>query len=266
MFALLAPGAALAQGQGQGQGQGPRVAAAQRAQRYQIAMMEGVLERAVEHGATITRDRLQALLPAEMLLTENARARGFRLEGYGVFFDVVVPGLEGALPWSFHTLDQNDLGLASALNAIRSHIQGIKDDSLDQALKRIELQVAPLMPSPVSVSSSGQAIGGPGSPGPVAAQPAVQDTILSEPDAAYQTEVRNALMDAMLDYSRGLNLASTEFLGVGARGSHDRPPLGPANTDAQTVIIQVRGADLNAFLGGQISKEEARKRIEVKVF
>ena len=77
------------------QAQTPRVAAAQRAQRYQIAMMEGVLERAVEHGATITRDRLQALLPAEMLLTENARARGFRLEGYGVFFDVVVPGLEG---------------------------------------------------------------------------------------------------------------------------------------------------------------------------
>ncbi len=130
---LVAGGSVLAQ-QAQPQTQVPRVAAAQRAQRYQIAMMEGVLERAVEHGATITRDRLQALLPAEMLLTENARARGFRLEGYGVFFDVVVPGLEGALPWSFHTLDQNDLGLASALNAIRSHIQTTKDDTLDQAL------------------------------------------------------------------------------------------------------------------------------------
>ena len=248
------------------QTQPPRVAASQRAQRYQIAMMEGVLERAVEHGATITRDRLQALLPAEMLLTENARARGFRLEGYGVFFDVVVPGLEGALPWSFHTLDQNDLGLASALNAIRSHIQGTKDDNLEQALKRIELQVAPLMPGPVAVSSSSPAIGGSASTSVDAAPPPRQDSILSDPDTAYQTEVRNALMDAMLDYSRGLNLVSAEWLGVGARGSHDRPPLGPANTDAQTVIIQVRGADLNAFLGGQISKEEARKRIEVKVF
>lgn len=248
------------------QTQAPRVAAAQRAQRYQIAMMEGVLERAVEHGATITRDRLQALLPAEMLLTENARARGFRLEGYGVFFDVVVPGLEGALPWSFHTLDQNDLGLASALNAIRSHVQATKDDNLEQALKRIELQVAPLMPGPVSISSSSPAIGGPASTSAEPTQPPRQDSILSDPDTAYQSEVRNALMDAMLDYSRGLNLASAEWLGVGARGSHDRPPLGPANTDAQTVIIQVRGADLNAFLGGQISKEEARKRIEVKVF
>src|SRR3972149_419513 len=67
--------------------------ARQREQRYPIGMMERVLESAVEHGATVTRDRLQALIPAEMLLSENARARGFRLEGYGVFFDVIVPPL-----------------------------------------------------------------------------------------------------------------------------------------------------------------------------
>jgi hypothetical protein len=275
-------GIVMALGEVLAQQPAPRTAAERRAQRYQIAMMEGVLERAVEHGATLTRDRLQAVLPAEMLLTDNARARGFRLEGYGVFFDVVVPGLEGALPWSFRTMDQNDLGLASALSMLRSHIQAAKDDNLDQALKRIELQVTPLIP-PVTVSGGTPVVqqrtsGGPGAGslgtglGGQAAQSfdgqggARQDSILNDPDAAYQTEVRNALMDAMLDYSRGLNLAAAEWLGVGARGTNDRPPLGPANTDAQTVIIQVRGADLNAFLGGQISKEEARKRIEVKVF
>ena len=59
--------------------------------------MERVLEGAVEHGAKVTRDRLQAVVPAEMLLSDNARVRGFRLEGYGVFFDVVVPMLEGSL-------------------------------------------------------------------------------------------------------------------------------------------------------------------------
>src|SRR6267142_2322247 len=62
--------------------------------RYQIGQMERLLEGAVEHGATVIRDRLQALMPADMLLTENARARGFRLDGYGVFFDVQVPNLE----------------------------------------------------------------------------------------------------------------------------------------------------------------------------
>src|SRR5207244_3500061 len=59
--------------------------------RYQIGQIERLLEGAVEHGATVIRDRLQAMMPADMLLTENARARGFRLDGYGVFFDVEVP-------------------------------------------------------------------------------------------------------------------------------------------------------------------------------
>src|SRR5436309_3044707 len=88
----------------------------QRQSRYQIGVMERVLEGAVEHGVTITRDRLQAVMPTEMqFISENARARGFRLEGYGVFFDVMVPSFafEGTMPWVFRTLDQNDLGLDS---------------------------------------------------------------------------------------------------------------------------------------------------------
>src|SRR6187402_1767075 len=64
-----------------------------RESRYQIGQMERVLEGAVEHGATVIRDRLQGLMPADMLLTENARVRGFRLDGYGLFFDVEVPSL-----------------------------------------------------------------------------------------------------------------------------------------------------------------------------
>jgi hypothetical protein len=31
-------------------------------------------------------------------------------------------------------------------------------------------------------------------------------------------------------------------------------------------VITVRGADLTAFLAGQISREEARKRVEVRMF
>ncbi len=65
-----------------------------RDQRYQIGVMENVLEQAVQHGADKTRDRMQALMPpAEMTLSTSARVRGFRQEGYGVFFDVEVPTL-----------------------------------------------------------------------------------------------------------------------------------------------------------------------------
>ena len=85
---------------------------------YQIGVMERVLEGAVEHGAALIRDRLQAIAPdapAQMLILDNPRVRGFRLDGYGVFFDVEVPSLNGTLTWSMRTLDQNDLGVQNAL-------------------------------------------------------------------------------------------------------------------------------------------------------
>src|SRR5438309_2501048 len=141
--AAAAPAHAQTQAQTQTQLQATTRAAAEL--RYQIGQMERVLEGAVEHGVTVTKDRLQALaqVPADLTFSDNAHARGFRLEGYGVFFDVVVPSFETTLTWSLRTLDQNDLGLDSAWRAIQAHIQTVGDPNLEQALKRIELQVNP---------------------------------------------------------------------------------------------------------------------------
>ncbi len=61
-----------------------------------------------------------------------------------MFFDVAVPMLEGTLPWSLRTFNQNDLGLDSALRALRSLVEKVGDANLEQAFKRIELQVAPV--------------------------------------------------------------------------------------------------------------------------
>src|SRR6478672_4704627 len=165
--------------------------------RYQIGQMERLLEGAVEHGATVIRDRLQPIMPADMLLTENARARGFRLDGYGVFFDVEVPSLEGTLPWSFRTLDQNDLGLDAALRTLRSYVQSAGNDvNLQQALQRIELQVAPMTvattgpPAATAVQASTAA-----APGGTVSAP-VNDPVFNNPDEAYRTEIREALIDA----------------------------------------------------------------------
>src|SRR5712671_374645 len=125
--------------------QSPAAARAAAEQRYQIGQMERVLEGAVEHGVTITRDRLQALAQtsADMLVSDNAHARGFRLEGYGVFFDVTVPSFDATLTWSLRTLDQNDLGLDSALRTLQSHVKTAGDPNLEQALRRLELQMNP---------------------------------------------------------------------------------------------------------------------------
>src|SRR5438105_13831103 len=109
--AAAAPAHAQTQAQTQTQLQASTRAAVEL--RYQIGQMERVLEGAVEHGVTITRDRVQALaqVPADLLVSDNAHARGFRLDGYGVFFDVVVPSFETTLTWTLRQLDPDDLGL-----------------------------------------------------------------------------------------------------------------------------------------------------------
>lgn len=261
------------------QGQQARPTPQQRDQRYQITTMERVLEGAVEHGAKVTRDRMQAIVPAEMLLSDNARVRGYRLEGYGLFFDVAVPMLEGSLTWSFRTLDQNNLGLESALTALRSLVEKSGDTNFEQALRRVELQVAP-----VSLSGLGPSVGAdartltgsaavaPSDPPPATAAAgapvftAAGDAILDNPVEAFRAEIRDALMNAMLDHGAALRLAPTDLLTIAARGSDDRTVLGPLNNDAQTIMITVRGADLTAYLSGQIGRDEALQRMTVRVF
>lgn len=234
-----------------------------RQQRYRVAVMERVLEGAVEHGAALTRDRLQAFLPADMLLSANAYARGFRLEGYGMFFDVAVPSLEGTVPWTFQALNQSNLGVESAIRTLRSFIESASqsDTNVEQALKRIELQVAPITAAPgLGVPSAGAS-----APAESVSAPR-PDPILDDPEEAYRAEIRNTLMDAMLEHSRSLGIGPTEWLTVAARRSDNRPRLSPVETDASTIVIRASGADLSAFLGGQISRDEARKRMDVRVF
>ena len=73
-------------------------------------------------------------------------------------------------------------------------------------------------------------------------------------------------MNAMLDHGAALRLAPTDLFTIAARGSDDRTVLGPLNDDAQTIMISVSGADLMAYLSGQIGRDEARQRMTVRVF
>jgi len=253
-----------------------RAAAEQRQARYQVGAMERVLEAAVEHGATVIRDRVQALAPTEMILLDAARVRGFRLEGYGVFFDVTVPSFEWSTLWSLRTLDQNNLGLESALGKIKAYVEHSSDADVQQAFKRIELQVAPVAvaQSRLAPSTAGAARNAVGSAATVNDQaagrsggaPRPDDNILSDPNEAYRSEVMQALQDAMLDHGAPLRIGPDEWLTIAARGDEERTRLAPADTNKQTIVVRLRGADLSAFLSGQLTREEALKRIELKVF
>ena len=268
--AAAAPAHAQTQAQTQTQLQATTRAAAEL--RYQIGQMERVLEGAVEHGVTLTRDRLQALAqtPADTLVSDNAHARGFRLEGYGVFFDVVVPSFDATLTWSLRTLDQNDLGLVSAVRTLESHIKTTGNPDVEQALKRLELQLNPAVvarTASIDQPVTNGARNATGSAASVADPPAsASDPILADPDEAYRTEVTAALKDAMLAHSSSLGIGPNEWLTIAAKGNADRPRLAPADSDSRTRILRLKGSDLADFLAGKISREEALDRIEVRVF
>ena len=240
--------------------------------RYQIGVMERILEEAVQHGADNTRERIQLVLPpADMLLVTSAQVRGFLLDGYGVFFDVEVPTLDTSLPLSFRMLDQTGLGLESALQALRQVTQKSGDANLEQALRRIELQLGPVGLTPQDTAGARMLSGAASvtSDAPQARVPATPvsvETYLNEVHSTLRAEVRDALIDAMLDHGRGLDVAPNEWLQVAARRDESRPRLGPVDADVETMSIRVRGADLTEFLGGKITREEAIRRIDVKMF
>ena len=85
--------------------------------RNQIQMMEGVLTRAVRSGAEDLARRMQSRDPSLMLFTGTARARGFVLEGYGVFFDVEIPALRPTVVWAARTLER-DSTMANAIDSL----------------------------------------------------------------------------------------------------------------------------------------------------
>ncbi|HEV3142074.1 MAG TPA: hypothetical protein VGY57_16220 [Vicinamibacterales bacterium] len=240
--------------------------------RYQIGQMERVLEGAVEHGVTILRDRMQNVtqMPMDLMVSDNAHARGFRLDGYGVFFDVIAPSFEtSVLVWSYQTLGQNDLGVDSALKRLQAGIKGNAD--LEQALKRLQIVLGPSQLARLSspqIAGTREATGSAASSSVDTPQPpdAASDPILNDPNEVYHTEVTAALKNAMLDHTASLNIGPTEWLTIAVKGNDIRPRLAPADTNGRTVILRLRGADLAAFVTRQIERAEALKRIEVLVF
>jgi hypothetical protein len=257
-------------------GQQPPGSDAGRAQqiraRFQILAMEGVLEKAVQLGAQRVRAEIQAAAPdaPDMLfITGLARARGFWLEGYGVFFDVDVPAMRRSLTWTLRVLEQGDRGLGNELAALKRLTATVDNPAarrdLQQAIQRIEAQVGPARianaPGAPALTVSEAA-----SSTAVAAPSTERAPILADPDAVYTTEVKDALVEAMIEFSSSLPLTPTEWLTVAAR-DQDVSRLQPADPyDVSTILVRIKGADLAAFRAGQITREEARRRVELKEY
>jgi hypothetical protein len=154
---------------------------------------------------------LQASTAANMvMLAGMARARGFRLDDYGIVFDVEFPSMRRSMVWSMQELERR-ANVGTAARAVEP----------DNAV---------------------------------------------QPREIYENEITSALLNVILDHTGALGLAPAEWLTVAARESVvDRRFVGRDSSDApMTVILRMKGGDLQLLREGKLAREEARKRVDVK--
>jgi hypothetical protein len=95
--------------------------------------------------------------------------------------------------------------------------------------------------------------------------PYVDRALVDDPDAAYTREVRNALVNAMVEQGAALRIGPDEWLTVTARANAEPDP---ASSDPQeeshTLVFRIRGSDLAAVREGRITLDEGRKRVTMR--
>jgi hypothetical protein len=236
--------------------------------RHSIKMMEAVLSRAVLGGAEHLAEQLGNGSPNMSFFTGQARAHGFQLEGYGVFFHVEIPEMQSSLVMSVSTLER-DLVVASALESMRravgSMAEGAPKIQAEMALKRLEVQVGP-MPALADPAGPRNVIrAADAAPAPVADLPPVDLPVLRDPSAAYRTAIKDALIDAMLEHSRGMNIRPDEWLTVAAHRGES--PFGPNEiVTSSMLVLRIKGSDLALYDADRTRKAEIRQRVEGREF
>lgn len=214
--------------------------------RQRISMMEGVLERAVRNGAENLLRQVRTVMPDVPMLTGVPQARGFKLDGYGVFFDVEVPALRLPLTWTLRYMLDDRVTANSALEELRLFVaeqQTARErERLNGLVKRLEDSVASQQVPARSFDPA----------------------VASDPYDAYTRAVKEALMDAMIENSGGVTVGAEEWLTVAARDNLPSDPLIPGDAaELNTIIFRIKGADLMAFRSGKTTLEETRKRVDV---
>jgi hypothetical protein len=250
--------------------------------RYKVRVMEGVLEKSVQQAALRLNEQLQRVSPDLIQLAGAAHARGYRLEGYGLFFDVEVPAaMRQTMGWTARVMRQQQQGVSEALGSLK-RITGELDPKAraeaERAMQQIELVVRPVPRVRIERPMADQgapmeaATSSPAPPAPDVDKPAVMvapsdaDALLwRSPDLAYEEHVREALIGAMLDWGALLPIGPDEWLTVAARDNQDVVMPGAA-PDVVTIILRVKGSDLADRLSGRVTTDELRRRVEVREF
>jgi hypothetical protein len=261
--------------------------------RDDIRTMEVLLTQALSKGAQDLARLIRLSEPNSAFVTGTGRARGFELEGYGLFFHVDVPNMKYSVVWSAQMvqLSQDRDKWMQVLARTRGDepLHQLAEGQLRQTERlmaaaqggAVLIPSSPPVPNPTDntrIAGSDRTIRAADiaegtrvvESTPVVSAPAmVLPTVapppqVRDPNELYSESVKNALIDAMLRQSAFLKIAEQEWLIVAASDSSNARP-GQLD-EASSIVIRIKGSDLAAFQAGKMSPEEVRKKVEVREF
>jgi hypothetical protein len=232
-------------------------------QRQQIATMETVLQQAIVHGADLVYAQFRSVFQDRLRLGSPPRASGYLLPGYGMVFNVDVPLIQLPILWDVLVRDAEYRNGLAQLQRMRQQWTtmppGRERDQLMEQINRGEQQLG------LGNVRDGARIGPNGVPavpaGGVGGFVPLKDA--DDPETVYSREVKEALIDAMLTNSQGLRVGPDEWLTVTAMARETNNAAPGQSVDSSRGIIRVKGSVLSAYRAGTITKEEARKQVEI---
>ena len=200
-----------------------------------------MLAGAVSRSASAVEGQLPAGVPGLVLFAGPIQVRGFRLEDYGVFFDVEYPVLRRSIVWSMQRLDPFELSLDITLQMLRRTFPPADLPVGGRAPRRpADPRYAPGVAAGGAPSGTGRAVIDPLGVYQQALQVSLTDALV----------LGGAALGAMLPEDAWLTVAARDVTGLGGREGR----------------LRVASRDLVAFGEGRISLDEVRERVEVSGF
>jgi hypothetical protein len=257
--------------------------------RDEVRAMEVFLMGALQKGAQDLARQLRVNEPNSAFVTGTGRARGFVLEGYGMFFDVDVPGMKQSVIWSAQMLQLEQDRQSYARFLATAAPDDPRRKFVEERLRNVQVLMASqtgtiLLTPPAATADMtlppgrvgatvAVAEGAPTVPPPPASSfatqipPAPSSPVqaLRDPNELYTDSVKNAIIDVMLRHSAFLKIRDNEWLTVAASDS-DGPQTPGQVEELSRIIISIRGADLMGLHTNKLTREEVLKRVTVREF
>jgi hypothetical protein len=195
-----------------------------------ISIMEGTLQASVGVAAKQVAKGVKSIESSANFILGVAKAKGFTLDGHGVFFYVEVPTLDLSVMMSLEQFERS--------TQLRAEQQPPRANAVNDVREDPKQEIPTAAESLANITAEGQ---------------------------KYRATVRLALIDTMLDSSKNLELQPEEWLTIAARNSEYGLTANEI-LNLKTTLLRVKGSDLADFLAGRLTKEEARQKVEVREF